>query len=79
MELIQHSIEVPKETKEAIDLVAALIGHFKEGKSLAELTGLLDEFMTAVNGAADIDDEVKSEHKEAILAYLVHQVGGIFI
>lgn len=79
VQLVQHQVGVPKETKDAIDFIADIVDHFKQGKSAAELTALIPGLVAAVTGAQDIDDEFKSEHKEAILAYLVHRLGGLFI
>lgn len=79
MELVAHTINVPKETKEAIDLIKQVAIKITEGGKLVDYTQLVDELFTAIKGADEIPSEIKSENKEDIIAYLVKEVGGVFI
>jgi len=76
--LLDKTIKVPKETAEAIDLIAVIAQKLKDGASYTEYTDTLGSAMTALQGSASIPNEAKSEHKEAIAAYLVQKVGGVF-
>ena len=76
--LIDKTIKVPKETAEAIDLIAVIAQKLKNGAKYSEFTDTLDEAIAALEGSSSIPAEAKSEHKDAIAAYLVSKVGGVF-
>lgn len=70
------TLNVPKETKEVIDLLAALVDEVKKsGKNLAGYAGLIDELYAAIDGVDKLSEEFKSEHKGASIAYLAKTVG----
>jgi len=73
------TMNVPKESKEVIDLLKAIAQNAKEGKKALEYADLIDELAVALNGVDKIPAELKSEHKEDVVAYLVKEVGGVFI
>ena len=74
MEIVQVTLDVPKEGKEVVDLVAEIIKFAKSGKPLVEAITLLDEFTSAVNGIGGVVEEIKSSGKDELAAYLVHTV-----
>lgn len=69
------TLNVPKETKEVIDLLAAIAENVIAKKPVAEWVNIIDEAMAALTGVDQVAAEVKSEHKGALIAYLVEQVG----
>lgn len=77
MTLVKHEIQVPKETKEVIDLIGAIVENVKAKKPVAEWVNLLDEVYAAVQGVDQVGEEVKAA-KGATLAYLVEVVGSKF-
>jgi hypothetical protein len=79
MELVKHELSVPKETKEIVDLLKAIAEKAKAGASAMDYTGLVEELFVALKGVDQIPEEIKSEYKEDIVAYLVKEVGGVFI
>jgi hypothetical protein len=78
MEVIKHELNVPKETKEVIDLLEAIFEKAKDGFQVSDVTDLVDEFMAAVQGADKIDDELKTKARNDAMAYLVYRVGSKF-
>lgn len=78
MELVKHEIQVPKESKEVIDLLSAIADHVIAKKPFAELANLIDEAYIALQGVDQVPAEVKSASKGAIIAYLVEKIGQKF-
>jgi hypothetical protein len=76
---IPHTIQVPKESKEVIDAVAAIVAHFKAGKPIAEAAALLPAVMVAVGDYDKIPEELKSEYKDEVAGYTVHKVLGALV
>ena len=74
MDLIKYEMEIPKESKEVIDLLDALLEQLlSEEKDYAKV---LPALMSALDGMAGIKDEVKASYKDELAAYLVHKVLG---
>jgi len=74
MELVKYELELPKESKEVIDLLAELVVILRsDDRNYAEL---LPKLMVALDGAGKIGDELKGSHKDELAAYLLHKVGG---
>jgi len=76
VETVNYSLQVPKESKEVVDAVAAIIEHFKAGKSITEAAALLPGVMTAVDNVGKVGEEVKSVYNDEAAAYCVHKVFG---
>jgi len=75
MQKVQVMMEVPKESKEVVDLMAALVKDLKAKKSLAEIASdLLPKLMVAVDGFSAIGEEVASDGKDEMAGYLVQQL-----
>ena len=76
MELVQVSMDVPKEAKEVVDAMSAVIAHFAAKKSLADAAALLPALLKAAEGIGNVADEVKSQYKDELSAYLLKSVWG---
>lgn len=76
VETVNYSMQVPKESKEVVDAVAAIVEHFKAGKSVIEAAALLPAVMVAVDGVNKLGEEVKSAYNDEAAAYCVHKVFG---
>jgi len=74
METVKYCMEVPKESKEMVDAVAAIMAHFVSGKSIAEAALLLPTVMDAVNGYDKVPGEMKSQYNDEAAGYLVHKM-----
>lgn len=62
VQLLKIEVEVCKESHEVFDAIAHLVSEIKEGKdALAIAASSLPKVMTAVEGAQNIDDELKVE------------------
>lgn len=72
------TLEVPKETKEVIDLLAAIADNVIAKKPVSEWVNIIDETMAALSGVDQVPAEVKSEYKGALIAYLANTVGSKF-
>jgi hypothetical protein len=70
MQKIDVVMSVPKESKEVIDALTALVADIKAKKSIAEISsGALGNVVKAVEGFDQVDDEVKSDGKDEIMGY----------
>jgi len=78
MELIKQELNVPKETKEVIDLLDAVFEQIKAKSDIAGYMSLIDELYAAAQGFDQVDDELKSKNKADAMAYLVFKIGGKF-
>lgn len=78
MELVSVSMEVPKEAKEVVDAMSALISHFVAKKSLAEAAALLPALLKAAEGVGNVAEEVKSQYKEELSSYLLKSLWEAF-
>jgi len=78
VQTIEEVINVPKETKEMIDLLELVYEKVKAKADLQDYVGLLDELHLAINGIDQIDDEMKSKFRADALGYLVLKIGGKF-
>jgi hypothetical protein len=76
VEVVQYSMSVPKESKEVVDAVSAIVEHFKAGKSVVEAAALLPAVMVAVDGVQKLGEEAKSAYNDEAAAYCVHKVFG---
>lgn len=75
MEVVKVELNVPKESKEVIDLIAKIFDQAKDGLDVNDISAILPEFMAAVQGIENLDDEIKGQNKGAILAYLMGEIG----
>lgn len=73
--LVKHELQVPKETKEVIDFLAAIAEKVIAKAATSEYMQLVDELYKGLEGVEKVGAEVKGNHKGAIVAYLVDQVG----
>jgi hypothetical protein len=78
MELIKHELQVPKETKEVIDLLEKIYVQVQDGVQITDLAEIFDELSRAVKGIDQVDDEMKSKHRSDAIAYLALKVGSKF-
>ena len=72
---VSVTMEVPKESKEVVDLLAALVKDLKAKKSIAEIgTDVLPKLLVAVEGITAIGEEVASDGKDEMAGYMVQQL-----
>ena len=76
IEYVDINLSVPKEGKEVVDLVDAILEKVMAKAPMADYTTLLGDLMTAVDGVGNIKEEIKSDGKDELAAYLVHKVLG---
>ena len=69
--IIKKEVEYAKEAGDIMALAVAVVKHFKDGKSVAQATELLDELMIAVNGVDQIDDEWAASKSAVLNAVLL--------
>jgi len=67
-------MEVPKEGKEVVDFLDQVLEKVMAKAPLAEYATLLTAIMPAVDGVAKLGEEMKSDGKDELAAYLVHKV-----
>ena len=72
---VKVEMDVPKESKEVVDLMAALVKDLKAKKSIAEIgTDIFPKLLVAVEGITAIGEEVASDGKDEMAGYLVQQL-----
>ena len=74
MDKVVYEMHVPKEGKELVDAVHGLVSHFVNGGDVAGATAQLPAVMSAVEGINKLGDELKSDGKDELAAYLVHRL-----
>lgn len=68
-------LNVPKESKEVVDALKALVAEIKAKKPIGEIVAsALPKVITAVDGFDQVDDEIKSENKSDLIAYLSKEI-----
>ena len=81
IQTIPVTINPTKEFKEVVDFNGQLFDKIRELKGtpkaerIAALTALLPSLITAVDGADELDDEVKSKNLDDNLAYFTKELG----
>lgn len=75
---IEYKLNVPKETKEVIDLLDQVYEKVKAKADLNDYISLLDELHLAIDGIDKLDDEMKSKYRDDAMAYLTLKIGGKF-
>lgn len=76
VEKINVNMEVPKEGKELVDFLDKVLEKVMGKAPIAEYAELLAAVMPAVDGIAKLGEEMKSDGKDELAAYLVHKLLG---
>lgn len=71
VETINVTMEVGKESKDVVDVLAELINDVKEGKKLEALSENMTGLIAAFEGYQMLDDEQKHESMHGTRAYMV--------
>lgn len=74
VETVNVNLEVPKESKEVVDFLTAILKKVKAKAPIADYSDLLDEGYAAISGVDMLDDEAKSEYRDDLAGYLVKEV-----
>ena len=74
MEVVKVEMDVPKEAKEVIDFLGAVLDKVMSKAELSEYSTLLSQVLPAIDGVGKIGDEIKSNGRDEISAYLVKVV-----
>ena len=77
MGIINKQVQIAEESDDILKLLISIAEDAKAGKPILEIaTGSLDEFIKAVEGADDIDDEV-TENTQAVIRTVGLRVGDL--
>ncbi len=76
IEVVKYELDVPKELKEVVDLLDAVLAKVLAKESLASYTELFDELVKAGEGIGAVGDEAKSQYRDEAAGYLVHKLLG---
>jgi len=74
MEKVDVVLSVPKEGKEVVDLLDAVLEKVLAKAEMQTYLELVDEFVKAAEGVQNIKEEIASDGKDELAAYLVHKV-----
>lgn len=72
IETVNYQMAIPKESKEIVDAIVMLVKHFKEKRSIAELSQVFPQIALAFEGFQKVDAELKSEYRDELVGYLIH-------
>lgn len=67
-------MEVPKEGKEVVDLLDAILEKVMAKAELAEYAALFGQASVAVDGISGITEEIKSNNRDELAGYMVHKL-----
>lgn len=71
-------MDVPKEGKEVVDLLASIAADIKAGKSVAEIAASnLPKLIVAFDGYNKLPEEFRSAGNDELMAYLVREMGAV--
>lgn len=76
IKVIPYEMKVPKETKELIDLIDAVLMKIMAGEPISTFMELMDELYLAADGATLIGEEVTSKYQDEIAGYMLHKLMG---
>lgn len=76
IELVKYEMSIPKESKELIDLINAVLEKIMAGEPLSTYMELMDEVYLAADGVSMIGAEVKSQYSDEMAGYLTHKIMG---
>lgn len=74
METVSYSMQVPKEGKEIVDLLDGILEKVLAKAEIASYMSLVGDLTKAADGIASVKDEVKSEYRDELAAYMVHKL-----
>ena len=77
VQTIPVSMNVPKEGKEIVDAAFSLVKHFKSGGTIEQAVTLVPSIMAAVDNFKAVNEEVQSEYRDELAAYVVQKIGEI--
>lgn len=69
MDVVQVQLEVPKESKEVVDLVKKIIEQVKDGVQVDDIMQIIPELSNAISGVEKVGDEMKSAKRNDLIAY----------
>lgn len=78
VQTVEVKLNVPKESKELVDFIFAIIAKAKSGAKLADYGDLLGEGTIALKGVNLLDEEAKSKFRGDLIAYFAKQVNDAF-
>lgn len=78
MEMVAVTKEVPKDSKEVVDLVVKIADHFIQKKPWNELMSSLPDVITAVDGWENVVESVKGDKMGETIGYLTGEVAELF-
>jgi len=79
METTAVTMNVPKESKEVIDLLAGIVEKVKAGAEVNDYLSLIGELTSALDGVDKIPAEAKSDGRDEMVAYLLHKIMPILL
>jgi len=72
MATVSYTMEVPKESKEVVDLIVAVVKKVKAKAPISEYASLIGELSSAVSGVDALPAEAASDGRDELAGYLVH-------
>lgn len=69
-------LAVPKEAMEVVDFLDAVLEKVMSGAPINEYASIFTDIIPAIEGIQNVPNELKSDGKDEIAAYLVHKLMG---
>lgn len=71
MEIMKYTMDLPKDFKEVVDLIDAIIEKVKAKADMAEYLELIGKLTAAADGVQNVSEAVKGQYRDECTAYLV--------
>lgn len=78
METVAVTKEVPKDSKEVVDLIVKVADHFLQKKPWTELMNSLPQVITAVDGWENVVESFKGDKMGETVGYLTGEIAELF-
>lgn len=74
METIDVILEVPKEGKEIVDALDALLENILSKAPISSYANLFDEIYAAGDGVQKVTNEIQSQYRDELAGYMVQKL-----
>ena len=79
MNKVKYEMQIPKESKEVVDLLDLVLKKVLSKAPLSEYAAILPNFLTAIEGLGELKAEVGSDGRDELAGYLVHKLLGTLL
>ena len=78
IETVKVELQVPKESKEVVDFFTEVVKMVKAKAEATQYMALIPKLTDAVSGYEKLSPEMKSTHKDDLVAYITKEIASLF-